>query len=123
MLGDGVALLCGHPCKLTARCWVRRKACEVAFFKSNLLEARWQPIIHLEGQLVRFVSLSKFLRVTFDRTIPYVPHAAKITAKAEGRYKVLTSLTTKRWRLEEDRLAKIFQAVPVENHKTDRPFR
>ncbi len=77
MFADGVSLFCSHPCKLTAQTamqeavtrgavWSRHhkmtlnaEKCEVAFFTSNLHEARWQPTIHLEGQPLRFAPLPK----------------------------------------------------------------
>ncbi len=79
--------------------WSRQhtEKCEVAFFTSNLHEARWQPTIHLEGQPLRFTPLPKLLRVTLDRALSFGQHIANITAKAAGRCRVLTSLTSKPW--------------------------
>ncbi len=70
---------------------------EVAFFTSNLHQARLQPTIHLECQPLRFTPLLKFLGVTLDSTLSFGQHIANITAKAASRCRVLTSLTSKQW--------------------------
>ncbi len=85
--------------------------CEVAFFTSNLHEARWQPTIHLEGQPLRFTPLPKLLGVTLDRALSFGQHIANITAKAAGRCRVLTSLTSKQWGWRKDQLTKIYKAL------------
>ncbi len=69
--------------------------CEVAFFTNNLHEARWQPTIHLEDHPLQFTPLSKILGVTLNRALSFGQHIANITAKAAGRVRVLTSLTSK----------------------------
>ncbi len=70
--------------------------CEVAFFTSNLHEARWQPTIHLEGQPLRCTPLPKLLGVTLDRTLSFGQHIENLT-KAAGGCRVLTSLTSRQW--------------------------
>ncbi len=85
--------------------------CEVAFFTSNMHEARWQPTIHLEGQPLRFTPLPKLLGVTLDRALSFGQHITNITAKDAGRCRVLTSLTSKQWGWRKDQLTKIYKAL------------
>ncbi len=85
--------------------------CEVAFFTSSPPEARWQPTIHQEGQPLRFTPLSKLLGVTLDRALSFGQHMANITAKAAGRCRVLTSLTSKQWGWRKDQLTKIYKSL------------
>ncbi len=122
MFADDVSLFCSHRCKLTAQTamqeavtrvaeWSRQhkmtlntEKCEVAFFTSNLHEARWRPTIRLEGQPLRFTPLPKLLGVTLDRALSFGQHIANITTRAAGKCRVLTSLTSKQCtvlRLEE----------------------
>ncbi len=51
----------------------------MAFFTSNLHEARWQPTIHLEGQPQHTAPLAKLLGVTLDRALAFSQHIANIT--------------------------------------------
>ncbi len=83
----------------------------MAVFTSNLHEARWQPTIHLEGQPLRFTPLPKLLGVTLDRALSFGQHIANITAKASGRCRVLTSLTSKQWGWSKDTLTKSYKAL------------
>ncbi len=71
--------------------------CEMAFFTSNLHEARGQPTIHLDGQPLRLTPLPKLLGVTLDRALSFGQHIANITTKDAGRCRVLSSLTSKQW--------------------------
>ncbi len=68
--------------------------CEMALFKRNLHDARWQPTIHFQSQPLRYAPLPKLLGVTLDRALSF-GHIAKITAKPASRCRVLTSLTSK----------------------------
>ncbi len=49
--------------------------------------------------------------VTLDRTLSFGHHIAIITAKAVGRCRVLTSLTSKQWGWRKDQLTKIYKAL------------
>ncbi len=61
----------------------------VAFFTSNLHESRWEPIIHLEGQPLRFTPLPKLRGITIDRALSFGRHIAM-----KGRwYKSFSNLT------------------------------
>ncbi len=78
--------------------------CEVAFFTSNLHEARWQQTIYLEGQPIRLIPLPKLLGVTLDHAISFGLHVEKIAAKPAFRRRALTSLTSKKWGWGKDQL-------------------
>ncbi len=57
--------------------------CEVTFFTSNLYGARWQPTIHLEGQLLCFNPQPKLLGATLGHALSFGQHIANITAEAQ----------------------------------------
>ncbi len=101
------------PCKKPSR--VSRSGAGITRWRStqrsNLHEARWQPTIHLECQPLRFTPLPKLLGVTIDRALALGQHIANINAKAAGRCRVLTSLTSKQWGWGKDQLTKIYKVL------------
>ncbi len=60
---------------------------------------------------LRFTPLPKLLGVTLDRALSFGQHITHITAKAAGRCRVLTSLTSKQWDWRKDQLTKIYKAL------------
>ncbi len=85
--------------------------CEVAFSIYNTNEARWQPLVQLGGCLLTTISLPKFLGVTIDRALSPGPHVTVVVSKASNRYRVLASLTSKRWGWRKDQLLKVYRAL------------
>ncbi len=83
----------------------------MAFFTSNLHEARWQQTIHLEGQPQHTAPLAKLLGVTLDRTLAFWQHIANITFNVAGRCRVLTLLTSKQRGWRKDKLTEIYNAL------------
>ncbi len=67
----------------------------------------------LEGQPIRFAPLPKLLGVTLDRSLLFGQHVANITAKAAGRCRVVTSMTSKQWRWRDGQLTKIYMAYTL----------
>ncbi len=99
MFADTVSLFSSHPNKEVAVAaiqeaitkvaeWSRRckstinaSKCEVAFFINNSREARWQPLLQLEGALLNPTSLPKFLGVAIGRDLSFGPYVAAVVSK------------------------------------------
>ncbi len=129
MFADDVSLFNSHPNKEVAEAaiqeaitnvaeWSRcRKLtlnsskCEVAFFTNNSKEARLQSSVQLDGTTLNTTSLPKFLGVTIDRALSFGPHVTGVVSKASNRFRVLVSITTKRWGWRKDQLLKVFRAL------------
>ncbi len=97
--------------------WSRRRKlalntskCEAHFFTNNSKEARWQPVLQLNGTLFNITSLPKFLEVTIYRALSFGPHVAAVISIASTRCRVLASLTSRSWGWGEDQHLKAYRA-------------
>ena len=54
---------------------------ECSFFTTSTHEASWRPNLKLSGHTLKYNPLPKFLGVTYDRQLTFVPHAATVGRK------------------------------------------
>ena len=103
MYADDIAVWSQHKDKLRAQLAVQKAVysfglwsvdhklslnpakCEVAFFSTDPAEAKWSPLIALNGHAFSFNRTPTFLGVTLDRTLTFRPQAEAVKARALER--------------------------------------
>ncbi len=85
--------------------------CEVTFFSTNFHDANWQPTIITNNTRLHHNPQPKFLGVTLDKLLTLGPHIQSISTKAAARYRVLASLTSKKWGWRKDQLMEVYKPL------------
>ena len=82
--------------------------CVTAFFSSDPREASWQPVVRVEGQVLRFDPHPSFLGVSLDRTLSFRHHAVSVASRAASRCRVLAALSGQEWGWDRQSLVRVF---------------
>ncbi|GBN79631.1 RNA-directed DNA polymerase from mobile element jockey [Araneus ventricosus] len=69
------------------------------------------PEIKLYGELITFVNEIRFLGVTFDKKLTFLPHVKQLREKSEGALNILKVLSTTAWGADRDSMLKIYRAT------------
>ena len=123
---DDVSLLASHHDKASAvsdlqqavdavAMWSKKKKMtlntdksEVAFFSIDTHEAKWQPIISLNGSQLPFNVSPRLLGVYLDRTLSFSHHTDMVCKKASSRCRALAALSTKEWGWRKRPMRKLY---------------
>ena len=115
MYADDIAVWSQHKDKLRAQAMVQEAVeafrnwssehrlslnpskCEVSFFSTDPAEAKWCPVISLNGQQFAVNKTPTFLGVKYDRTLTFRPQADAVKVRVLGRIRILASLASKDW--------------------------
>jgi hypothetical protein len=85
------------------------KKCEVSFFSADPHEAKRQPVVEVEGTILRFNSNPKFLGVGLGRTLSRKEQAESKAASLTKGSQVLTALSGTDWGWNGYLLWKVYQ--------------
>jgi len=81
---------------------------EVTVFSTDSHEAKYRPHLTLLGEPVQFNPTPTFLGVTFDRTLSFNAHIAKVTKKMKSRCNVLKALRGRDWGLDQSDMRQVY---------------
>jgi hypothetical protein len=85
------------------------KKCEVSFFSADPHEAKWQPVMEVEGTQLRFNPTPLFLGVELSRTLSGKEQADRKAASLTKGSWVLTVLSFSDWGWSSNLLRKVYQ--------------
>jgi hypothetical protein len=85
------------------------KKCEVSFFSADLHEAKWQPVVEVEGTRLRFNPTPLFLGVGLCRTLSRKEQANRKEASLTKGSQLLTALSGTDWGWTSNLLRKVYQ--------------
>ena len=126
LFADDLALWAGSPDKDEARSkvelavhevakWSREKKlelniskCLVSFFSADTHDARWQPRVVVEGEVLGFDPTPTFLGVTYDRQLTFAAHAQKAASKLAKGSQVMMALAGSDWGWSQDLLSRVY---------------
>ena len=129
MYADDIAVWSQHKDKLRAQAMVQEAVeafrnwssehrlslnpskCEVSFFSTDPAEAKWCPVISLNGQQFAVNKTPTFLGVKYDRTLTFRPQADAVKVRVLGRIRILASLASKDWGWSRNSLKRIYMAT------------
>jgi hypothetical protein len=83
--------------------------CEVSFFSADPHEAKWPPVVEVEGTIHRFNPTPLFLGVGLGRTLSGKEQADRKAASLTKGSRVLTALSGTDWGWSGDLLRKMYQ--------------
>jgi hypothetical protein len=96
--------------------WVRArkltlnlKKCKVSFFSADPHEAKWRPVVEVEGTILRFNPTPLFLGVGLGRTLSGKEQAVRKATNLTKRSWVLMTLSGTDWGWNGDLLRKVYQ--------------
>ncbi|GBN65886.1 hypothetical protein AVEN_223682-1 [Araneus ventricosus] len=69
------------------------------------------PELNLYGEIITFVNEIRFLGVTFDKKLTFLPHVKQLRKKSESALNILKVLSTKIWGADRDSVLKIYRAI------------
>jgi hypothetical protein len=84
------------------------KKCEVSF-SADPHEAKWQPVVEVEGTILRFNRTPLFLGVALGRTLSAKKQADRKSASLSKGSRVLMALSGTDWGWNGDLLQKMYQ--------------
>jgi hypothetical protein len=73
------------------------KKCEVSFVSADSHEAKWRPVVEVEGTILRFNPTPLFLGVSLGRTLLGMEQAERKAANLTKGSRVLTALSGTVW--------------------------
>ena len=129
MYADDIAVWSQHKDKLRAQAMVQEAVeafgnwssehrlslnpskCEVSFFSTDPAEAKWCPVISLNGQQFAVNKTPTFLGVKYDRTLSFRPQADAVKVRILGCIRILASLASKDWGWSRNSLKRIYMAT------------
>jgi hypothetical protein len=85
------------------------KKWEVSFFSADPHDAKWQPVVEVEGTRLAFNSNPLFLGVELGRTLSGKEQADRKAASLTKRCWMLTALSGSDWGWSSDLLQKVYQ--------------
>jgi hypothetical protein len=85
------------------------KKCEVSFFSADPHEAKWQPVVEVEGTHLAFNANPLFLGVELSRTLSGKEQADRKAASLTKGSQMLTALSGSDWGWSSDLLRKVYQ--------------
>jgi hypothetical protein len=85
------------------------KKCEVLFFSADPHEAKWQPVVEVEGTRLRFNPTPLFLGVGLSRTLSRKEHADRKAVSLTKGSRVLMALSGTDWGWTSNLLRKVYQ--------------
>ena len=85
--------------------------CVTGFFSQDTREAKWAPVVEVEGRVLRFDPNPVLLGVKFDRVLSFRPHAEWVAARAASRTRVLSALAGQDWGWSRASLRRVFVAL------------
>ena len=85
---------------------VQKSKC--SFFTTSTHEASWRPNLKLSGHVLKYNLLPKFLGVTYDGQLTFVPHAATVGGKLRRQASALRCLATTDWGYDKQTLLATF---------------
>jgi hypothetical protein len=85
------------------------KKFEVSFFSADAHEAKWQPVVEVEGTILKFNPAPKFLGVGLGRTLSGKEQADSKAASLTKGSRVLTALSCTDWGWNGNLLQKVYQ--------------
>jgi hypothetical protein len=85
------------------------KKCEVSFFSADPHEAKWQPVVEVEGTKLRFNTTPLFLGVELGKTLSGKKQADRKAASLTKGSRMLTALSGSDWSWPSDLLRKVYQ--------------
>jgi hypothetical protein len=81
----------------------------VSFFSADLHEAKWQPVVEVEGTQLGFNPIALFLGVELGRTLSGKEQADRKAASLTKGSRMLTALSGSDWGWSSDLLRKVYQ--------------
>jgi hypothetical protein len=97
----------------TKKLTLNLKKYRVSFFFANVHEAKWQPVVEVEGTVLRFNPTPLFLGVWPGRTLSGKEHADRKAANLTKGSRVLTALSSSDWGWDSDLFRKVYQTSLV----------
>jgi hypothetical protein len=85
------------------------KKCEVSFFSADPYEAKWEPVVEVEGTHLAFNPNPLFLCVELGRTLSGKEQADKKAASLSKGSRMLMALSGSNWGWSSDLLWKVYQ--------------
>jgi ribonuclease P/MRP protein subunit RPP40 len=85
------------------------KKCEVSFFSADPYEARWEPVVEVEGTRLAFNPNPLFLDVELCRTLSGKEQADRKAASLTKGSRMLMALSGSDWGWSSDLLWKVYQ--------------
>jgi hypothetical protein len=85
--------------------------CEVAFFSKDSHEARYQPVVSMDGRQLTVTAEPVFLGITLDRTLSFRRQVAKVCGKVSARCRLLGAVASKDWGCERRTMKMLFHAL------------
>ena len=82
---------------------------EVCFFSTWVQEAKWQPVIQIEGKTIPFNPTPRLLGVYLDRQLTFNKHIEEVSKSATQKMKMIGAVSNAKWGWGKESLKKVYQ--------------